>query len=159
MGMRRSVGKLTATVLVPIAFALGCQNAAIEANQRQVQQNQAMIEQSQREIASLKAQQNSPAPSPSKAAACDKTVEASATHRGGDALASGDMTKALGYYQDALTACPSSSKADMNLARVYETLDNRDAAIRYYRAAASASDSDGKSTKEAQAALGRLGAH
>ena len=27
------------------------------------------------------------------------------------------MNKALGYYQDALTACPSSSKAALNLAR------------------------------------------
>ena len=158
MGKRKYLRRFAAIFLIPTAFALGCQNAAIEANQRQVQQNQNMIEQSQREIASLKAQQNSPPP-PSKAGACDKTVEASATHSGGDALASGDMSKALGYYQDALTACPSSSKADMNLARVYETLDNREAAIRYYRAAASSNASDGKSTKDAQAALTRLGAH
>ena len=138
--------------------ALGCSNAANDANRRQVEQNQALIEQSQRQIAMLKAQQNNP-PAPSNTGGCDKGVEATATHRGGDALASGDMTKALGYYQDALTACPSSSKADMNLARVYETLDNRDAAIRYYRAAAGAGDSDGHSAKDAQAALSRLGAH
>jgi len=84
-------------------------------------------------------------------------VEATATRRGGDAYSSGDMSKALGYYQDALTACPSSSRADMNLARVYETLDNRDAAIRYYRAAASTKDSDGTKSGDANAALARLG--
>jgi len=158
MGTRKSFGKLI-LVLLPVAVMLGCQNAAIDANRRQTEQNQAMIEQTQRQIASLQAQQNAPAPTPGKNGACDKTVEASATHRGGDALASGDMSKALGYYQDALTACPSSSKADMNLARVYETLDNRDAAVRYYRAAASSSASDGKSAKDAQAALSRLGVH
>jgi tetratricopeptide (TPR) repeat protein len=145
-------------VILPMVAALGCSNAANDANRRQVEQNQALIEQSQRELAMLKAQQNNP-PTPSNTGGCDKGVEATATHRGGDALASGDMTKALGYYQDALTACPSSSKADMNLARVYETLDNRDTAIRYYRAAASATDSDGHSAKDAQAALSRLGAH
>lgn len=144
-------------LILPMMLALGCSNAANDANRRQVEQNQALIEQTQQQIAMLKAQQNNP-PAPSTGG-CDKGVEATATHRGGDALASGDMTKALGYYQDALTACPSSSKADMNLARVYETLDNRDAAIRFYRAAADATDSDGHSTKDAQAALSRLGAH
>ncbi len=147
--------------IIPMLVALGCSDAANDANRRQVEQNQALIEQTQQQIAMLKAQQNVPPmpAAPSNTGRCDKGVEATATHRGGDALASGDMTKALGYYQDALTACPSSSKADMNLARVYETLDNRDAAIRYYRAAASATDSDGHSAKDAQAALSRLGAH
>ena len=146
-------------LLLPIIPVLGCANAAIDANRRQVEQNQALIEQSQKEIAMLQAQQNNPPPTPSGTAGCDKGVEATATHRGGDAMASGDMTKALGYYQDALTACPNSSKADMNLARVYETLDNRDAAIRYYQAAASTKQSDGNSAKDAKAALTRLGVH
>ena len=159
MGNRKSFGKLTTIFLLAIAFGLGCQNAAIEANRHQTEQNQTMIEESQRQIASLQAQQSGPPPSPGKTGGCDKNVEAAATHRGGDALASGDMTKALGYYQDALTACPNSSKADMNLARLYETLDNREAALRYYRAAASSSASDGQKSKEAQAALSRLGAH
>lgn len=148
-----------AAYLLPLAVAFACQNAAIEANRRQVEQNQALIEQSQRQIAMLKVQQQSiPPPAPNKNSSCDKDVEATATHRGGDALASGDMTKALGYYQDALTACPSSSKADVNLAHLYETLDNRESAIRYYRAAASTKDSDGSHAKDAQAALARLGA-
>jgi len=159
MGKRQSFGQFTLVFLLPMTLALGCQNAAIEANRRQVEQNQAQIEETQRQIASLQANQSRPLPAPGAGAGCDKSVEADATHRGGDALASGNMTKALGYYQDALTACPNSSKADLNLARVYETLDNRDAAIRYYRAAASSTASDGQNTKQAQAALARLGAH
>ena len=148
--------------LIPLFMALGCGNAAIEANRRQVEQNQALIEQQQRDIERLKAEQQSsmPAPpTPGNTGSCDKGVEAKATRRGGDAYASGDMTKALGYYKDALTACPSSSKADMNLARVYETLDNREAAIRYYKVAASSTDSDGASASAAKAALSRLDAH
>jgi tetratricopeptide (TPR) repeat protein len=146
-------------LLLPLALAFACANDAIEANRRQVEQNQALIEQTQRQLAMLQAQQNTPPPTaPGKTGAWDKNVEAVATRRAGDAYTSGNMTKALGYYQDALTACPSSSKADMNLARTYETLDNRDAAIRYYRAAASANDSDGASAQDAKAALSRLGA-
>jgi tetratricopeptide (TPR) repeat protein len=159
MGKRKSFGKFSLVFLLPMALALGCQNAAIEANRHQVEQNQAQIEETQRQIASLQANQGRPAPVPGAAGGCDKSVEADATHHGGDALASGDITKALGYYQDALNACPNSSKADMNLARVYETLDNRDAAIRYYRAAASSTASDGQNAKQAQAALSRLGTH
>jgi len=146
--------------LLPLWLAVGCGNAAIEANRHQVEQNQTLIEKQQRDLAMLKSQESSaPAPVPGKTGACDKNVEATATKRGGDAYTSGDMSKALGYYQDALTACPSSSKADMNLARVYETLDNRDAAIRYYHAAAGANDSDGASANDAKAALTRLGVH
>jgi tetratricopeptide (TPR) repeat protein len=146
-------------LLLPLVMALGCgANAAIQANQRQVEQNEALIEQQQRDIERLKAEQpGAPEPVPGTTGSCDKGVEATATRRGGDAYSSGDMSKALGYYQDALTACPSSSRADMNLARVYETLDNRDAAIRYYRAAASAKDSDGAKSSDANAALARLG--
>jgi tetratricopeptide (TPR) repeat protein len=147
--------------LLPLFLALGCSNAANDANRHQLEQNQALIEQQQRDLAKLRVeqQQNLPsAPTPGKTGTCDKGVEATATKRGGDAYASGDMSRALGYYQDALTACPSSSKADMNLARVYETLDNRDAALRYYHAAASAKDSDGASAIAANAALSRLGA-
>jgi tetratricopeptide (TPR) repeat protein len=142
--------------------ALACGNAANDANRRQLEQNQALIEQQQRDLAKLQVEQQQnlpPAPTPGKTGNCDKGVEAAATKRGGDAYASGDMSRALGYYQDALTACPSSSKADMNLARVYETLDNRDAALRYYHAAASAKDSDGTSAPSANAALARLAEH
>src|SRR5580658_10285482 len=135
LGVRRARVIL---VLLPLLMAFGCGNAANDANRRQLEQNQALIEQQQRDLAKLQADQQlnlPPAPTPGNTGNCDKGVEATATKRGGDAYASGDMSRALGYYQDALTACPSSSKADMNLARVYETLDNREAAVRYYKAA------------------------
>ena len=77
--------------------------------------------------------------------------------RAGEAYAAGNMNKALGYYQDALTACPSSSKAAVNLARTFETMNNRSAAIRYYRQAAASTESDPHSIQDAKAALSRLG--
>ena len=147
-----------AMVLLTLALACGCANDAIEANRRQVEANQALIEQTQRELAMLQAQQSSPPPpAPGQPGACDKKVEATATRRAGDAYTAGNMTKALGYYQDAMTACPSSSKAALNLAHVNETMNNRDAAIRYYRQAAASSDSDAHSIQDAKAALSRLG--
>lgn len=147
-------------ISLQIVFASGCANDAIEANKRQVEQNQALIEQTQTQIAMLQSQQNSgpPPPAPGTPGACDKNVEATATKRAGDAYTSGDLSKALGYYRDAVTACPTSSKANVNLARAYETLDNRESAIRYYRAAAASNDSDAASSKAAKTALSRLGA-
>jgi tetratricopeptide (TPR) repeat protein len=157
-----------ATILLPLALAValafgcwGCANDAIEANRRQVEANQALIEQTQQQIAMLQSQQTS-APPPTASgqpSACDKKVEASATKRAGDAYAAGNLTKAFGYYQDALTACSSSSRAALNLAHVNETMNIRDAAIRYYRQAAASSDSDAHSIQEAKAALARLGAN
>jgi len=151
---------LAIALFVPLAITFGCANEAIEANRRQVAENQALIEKQQRDIAMIQAEQSSaPPPVPGTTGSCDKGVEAAATKRGGDAYSSGDLSKALGYYQDAMTACPSSSKAAVNLARAYETLDNRDAAVRYYRAAAAANDSDTHSAQAAKAALSRLGVH
>ena len=151
---------LALMISIPLVLASGCANEAIEANKRQVQQNQALIEQSQRQIAMLQSQQNSPPPPPAvgQPGGCDKNVEAAATKRAGDAYTSGDLSKAMGYYRDAVTACPASAKANVNLARAYETLDNRESAIQYYRAAAASSDSDTVSTQAAKTALSRLGA-
>ncbi len=150
---------LTILIWLPVVFAFGCANDAIEANRRQVEANQALIEQTQQQLAMLQAQQNSgPPPSASgQPGACDKKVEATATKHAGDSYAAGDLTKARGYYQDALTACPSSSKAALNLGHVNETMNNRDAAIRYYRQAAASGDSDAHSIQDAKTALSRLG--
>jgi tetratricopeptide (TPR) repeat protein len=148
-------------LLLSLALTFGCANDAIEANRRQVEANQALIEQTQRQIAMLQSQQGSePPPSASgPPAACDKKVEATATRRAGDAYAAGNMNQALGYYQDALTACPSSSKAALNLARTDETMNNRETAIRYYRQAAASNDADAHSIEDAKTALSRLGAN
>ncbi len=148
-------------ILASLAMTLGCGNEAIEANQRQVQSNQALIEQTQQQIARLQANQgaSSPSPAPGTPGTCDKTVEATATRRAGDAYAAGDMSKALGYYQDALTACPGSAKAAVNLARTDETMNNRPAAIRYYQQAAGSTDGDTQSIAAAKSALSRMGAN
>ena len=138
----------------------GCANEAIEANQRQVQENQKLIQQTQMDIARLQANQGPGGPSPAASApagTCDKKVEATATHRAGEAYAAGNTDKALGYYKDALTACPTSSKAAMNVARTYESMDDRASAIRYYRQAAASSDADARNIQDAKAALSRLG--
>jgi len=148
-------------LLLPLTLTFGCANDAIEANRRQVEANQALIEQTQQQIAMLQANQGA-APSTAASAqpgGCDKTVEATATRRAGDAYAAGNMAKALGYYQDALTACPGSSKAALNLARTDETMNNRETAIRFYRQAAASSDSDVRSIQDAKSALSRLGAN
>jgi len=156
-------------ILSMLALCSGCANDADDATQRQVEANQALIEQTQRELATIQAGQNSaPPPAPGASAGangsanasaiggCDKNVEATATKRAGDAYAASDMTRALGYYQDALTACPSSAKAALNLAHINETMSNRDAAIRYYRQAAASKDADAHTLKDAKSSLLRL---
>ena len=60
-------------------------------------------------------------------------METVASHRGGDKFAAGDFNKALGYYQDALLACPNDERAEVNVARSYEALGNKVAAINLYR--------------------------
>lgn len=146
-------------VVAMLASICGCSNDAIEANQRQVQENQKLIEQSQLEIARLQANQSAgPSAAPVPTGTCDKKVEATATRRAGEAYAAGNSSKALGYYKDALTACPTSARAAMNVARTYEGMNDRAAAIRYYRQAAASSDSDAKNIDDAKAALSRLGA-
>ena len=139
----------------------GCANEAIEANRKQVEANQALIEQTQQQLAQIQAQQNyaPPTPPPGTPGTCDKKVEETATRRGGDAYANGDLNKALGYYRDALTACPDDAKADLNVARTLEGIGNRDDAVKYYRAAADSKGSDQASVQDARAALARLGIH
>ncbi len=151
-------------IAIPIicvcVFVVGCEDQAIEANQRQVQQNQALIEQTQQEIVRLQGQQDAEPVAPvGTPGTCDKKVEGAATRRGGDAYATGNMHKALGYYQDALTACSGSAQANLNLARTYEAMGDRASAIRYYHAAAKSNDPDSVSAQEASSALSRMGTH
>jgi len=143
-------------VLIVLSFA-GCQSAALQANQEQVQQNQNQIEQMQKEIAELKAQQTyrTPQPLPNS---CDRDVLARATRQGGDNYASGDFSKALGYYQDALMACPGNPRAELNVGRAYEALNDRQQALNYYQQAAASGDpTETDAEKEAHTAVDRLG--
>ena len=85
---------------------------------------------------------------------------AAATHKGGERMAAGDTVKALGFYQDAVTACPASATAQLNLAITYETIGDRAEAVQHYRSAAGATgaDADAAAVAKAREALSRLGA-
>ena len=135
----------------------------IEATNKLVQQQQAQLEQQQQELEALKANQNqtyTPGVATSGPGGCDKQVEQVASQRGGDKFVTGDYAKALGYYRDALMACPNDDRADVNVARTYEALGNNAQAIKYYRQAADKSDSSAPTvsdaSEEAKAALLRL---
>jgi tetratricopeptide (TPR) repeat protein len=134
-----------------------CEGAAIESNTQQVQQQQAQIEKMQQDIAALKSGQSyrTAAPAPGT---CDKGVMAEASRHGGDKMAAGDFTRALGYYQDALTACPGNAQTEVNLARAYEALHDTQKAIANYRLAAASTDPvDAEAEQQARDALKRLG--
>ena len=93
---------------------------------------------------------------PAPAGSCDAEVMRKATQRGGEAFAKGNFTQALGYYQDAATACPGNAEAELNLARTHEALGDRDSAINDYTSAANAGGSDPAIAKQARDALERL---
>jgi tetratricopeptide (TPR) repeat protein len=161
-----SVTNLARPTLAALAlgmFALigsGCMGDQIDATNKLVQQQQEQLEHQQQELEALQASQNqnyTPGVATSPRGGCDKEVETTATHRGGDKFAAGDFNKALGYYQDALLACPNDERAQVNVARSYEALGNKVAAINLYRKVAdsnSATVTD--SQDEAKAALLRL---
>ncbi len=150
--------------------AAGCESAALKSNQALVQQQQKQIEQNQMQIQEMLAEQasgTSPGAatpiasmsSNSSAGGCDMAVMSEATRHGGDKMAAGDSTRALGYYQDALSACPGNPRAELNVARAYEALNNRAAAIQHFKAAAESTDpSESAAEQEARSALARLGA-
>ena len=138
--------------------ASGCGGDQIAATQEMVKQQQEQIEQQQQEIDSLKANQVPYPPGVASASGgCDRGVEDAATERGGERFSSGDFHKALLYYNDALTACPTSDQAQVNVARTYEALGNKLAAIKHYRIAAeSTSPTVSDASDQAKAALTRL---
>jgi tetratricopeptide (TPR) repeat protein len=141
------------------ATAAGCQQGAIDENKRLLEQQQAELDQLKQQVAALKASQPQPysttAPPPGS---CDSDVMREATKRGDDRSAAGDLSHAVGYYQDAVTACPESAQAQLNLARAYEGLGQRDQAVKYYkRASQSTASADGAVAQQARQALVRLG--
>ena len=150
---------------IPFAFALaiftlvgsGCGGDQIAATQEMVKQQQEQIEQQQQELDSLKNSQTYTPGVASSSGGCDRGVENAATERGGERFSSGDFHKALAYYNDALTACPSSDQAHVNVARTYEALGNKPAAIKHYRIAAESNSATvSTASDEAKAALVRL---
>jgi len=161
-----SATNLARQVMPALAFgvfalvAVGCMGDQIAATNQLVQQQQEQLERQQQELEALKANQNAgytPGVATSGPGGCDKGVESVASQRGGNRFSAGDFSKALGYYQDALEACPNDDRAMVNVARTYEALGNKSTAINYYRKAA---DSSGPTvsdaSEEARAALERL---
>ncbi len=146
---------LCGLAIAVVAALGGCLSEQIEENNRLIQQQQAQLEDLRKEIEALKAQQYAPTPPPG--ATCDKSVMATATKRGGERFAAGDFARALGYYQDALTACPGDARAEVNLARTYEAQGNKTAAVEHYRRAAASTDSsEADAQQDARTALQRL---
>jgi tetratricopeptide (TPR) repeat protein len=134
----------------------GCLGAEIEANARQLQAQQGELDRLKEEIAAIRNTQAS-YPSAASAGTCDTGVMRKATLRGGEAFAGGEFGRALGYYEDALTACPRSAEAELNVARAHEAQGERQAAISHYAAAGNAAGaSDASIAKQARDALERL---
>ncbi len=133
----------------------------IDANKQELSKQRAQLTELQHEVAVLKARTraNSYRTVPSKPNACDPAVMRKATLKGGARMAAGQVNTALGYYQDAVAACPASAEAQLNLANIYENMGDRAAALEHYRQAAKASgaQADGESVAKARAALQRLG--
>jgi tetratricopeptide (TPR) repeat protein len=149
--------------LVVSFSAAGCLSAANKQNQQILQQQKSELDQLEQQIAQLKAAQQAPYPTTSPPpGSCDKGVMQAANRRGGEQFAASRFDKALGYYQDAVTACPGSAQAKLNVARTYEALGDRDQAMDYYRRALKAADSDQASStavsEQAREALARLAA-
>src|SRR5215471_7554061 len=104
-----------------LAFGLvGCLSDAIKQNQEQIDQQKAELAELEQQVAALKAaQQPSYTTTSPPLGACDKSVMQTATRRGGERFAAGEFNKALGYYQDAVSACPNA-QAQLNVARAFE---------------------------------------
>lgn len=157
----KGVGSL-ATILAAVSLAAllgGCQQDATAANQRQIQDQQAQLDQMKQEIEALKNQRPTYSTAPPPSGGCDSAVMSEATRKGGERMAAGDTSAALGYYQDAVTACPTSAQAQLNLANTYEMTGDRAAAVEHYRVAAGASGSeaDAGAIQKAKDALSRMG--
>jgi tetratricopeptide (TPR) repeat protein len=160
--MRRAWIFAWAGSAIAMAFcAAGCLSEEIKQNQQQLDQQKAELDQLEQQVAQLKAAQQTSYPTTgTPPGSCDKAVMQVATRHGGERFAASEFTKALGYYQDAVTACPTSARAQLNVARAYEALGDRDQAKDYYRRAIQSAPSDHDATpgvsEQAQQALARL---
>ena len=166
--MRRLWSSAAAELAIGLAIviamgAAGCLSDAIKQNQQQLDQQRAELDQLKQQVADLKAAQQpsypTTAPPPGS---CDKAVMQVATRHGGERFAAAEFTKALGYYQDAVTACPTSAQALLNVARACEALGDRDHAMDYYKRAIQAAPADHDANpavaEQASQALARLAA-
>jgi len=117
MSMRRIAITFAAVTFATVVT--GCLQGAIDANKKQLADQQAQLDQLKQQVSALQSGRASYSTAPPPPGTCDPAVMAAATRKGGERMAAGDTTKALGYYQDAVTACPSSAEAQLNLANTY----------------------------------------
>jgi tetratricopeptide (TPR) repeat protein len=160
--MRQRTGAWTALLAAFALVALaGCLQDQIQANQQQLDAQKTELEQLKEQVQVLQNQGGAGAygSSPIAPNACDIAVMKQATHKGGERMAAGDPVSALGYYQDAVTACGQSAEAQLNLAHAYEITGDRTAALEHYRLAAGANgpEADPAASQKARAAIARLG--
>jgi len=147
------------------AALAGCLGGAIAANQRQLDQQQKELDELKQQVVALQGAQQAPpsyvaTPASHDAAVggCDRAVMREATRKGGERFAASDFTHALGYYQDAVTACPGSGQAQLNVARAFEAIGDRAQAISHYKRASQATDAEGAdAVRQAREAIARLG--
>jgi len=145
-------------IFFPALALSGCLGDEIKANQQQLAQQQTELDQLKQQVVAIQAQRPSYSTVASPPDACDTTVMHEATRKGGERFAAGDFAHALGYYQDAVTACPKNAQAQLNLARTYEAIGDRSQALDHYRLAANAGGSDdAEAVRQAREALTRLG--
>jgi hypothetical protein len=167
--MKRRSGRLPAifAVLILVAPLSGCSGGATAENQRQLEQQQGELDQLKKDVATLQAQQSTSSYGTSGAGAsaggnpaaggCDTAVMRVATRKGGERFAATDFTHALGYYQDALTACPASAQAQLNVARTFEAIGDRTQAMAHYKLASEAVGvGDTDAVRQAREAIARL---
>lgn len=133
----------------------------IDANNRQLAAQQAELDQLKQQVTVLQSQggQGSYTTPPITPNACDADVMKEATRKGGERMAAGNPAEAVGYYQDAVTACPGSAEAQLNLAHAYEITGDNSAALQHYRLAGAASgpNADPAAMQKARDAITRLG--
>jgi tetratricopeptide (TPR) repeat protein len=140
----------------------GCLQGAIDENNRQLAAQQTQLDQLKQQVAALQSQRAYGANMTPAPGACDTEVMREATRKGGARFAAGDFAQALGYYQDAVSACGTNPRAQLNLARTFEAVGDRAQATAHYQlAAASKTDGNGSgddatAVHEASEALARV---
>jgi tetratricopeptide (TPR) repeat protein len=139
------------------AAAVGCAGAQLQEMQRQVEVQKAQIDSQAREIAEMNAHQQSVTTTMPPPGACDEAVMHKALAHGDDQYAAGQYTNALGYYQDAGTACPGNAQAELSLGRTYEKLGDRQQAAQHYQLAHDAAGANTTLAGQARKGIARVG--
>lgn len=160
MRMQRSNFFIFAAILGACTLAGCLDNSGLKANQQLLLRQQTELNQLKQQIGALHLKHPAYSTAATPPGSCDRAIMRDATRKGGKRFAAGDFVKAIGYYQDAVTACPKSAKTQLDLAHSYEAIGDNTSAIQHYRLAAQASgaDADSSAVEQARQALARLGA-